>query len=59
MDVRWFYYRAKGSGWLHVNGTVYRAENMDQALDMLDGIVSELVEKEEEEIQNDHEAENG
>jgi hypothetical protein len=44
---------------LHVNGTVYRAENMDQALDMLDGIVSELVEKEEEEIQNDHEAENG
>ena len=36
--ARWFYYRANGSGWLHVDGTVYRAENMDEALDMLDGI---------------------
>jgi hypothetical protein len=30
-----------------------------QTADKLDGIVSEVVEKEEEEIQNDHEAENG
>jgi hypothetical protein len=29
-------------------GRFYRAENMDEALDMLDGIVSELVEKQEE-----------
>ena len=36
--ARWFYYKANGSGWLHVDGTVYRAENMDEALDMLDGI---------------------
>ena len=46
--ARWFYYKANGSGWSHVDGTVYRAENMDEALDMLDGIVSELVEKQEE-----------
>jgi hypothetical protein len=46
--ARWFYYRANGSGWLHVDGMVYRVENMDEALDMLDGIVSELVEKQEE-----------
>jgi len=36
--ARWFYYKANGSGWLHVDETVYRAENMDEALDMLDGI---------------------
>jgi hypothetical protein len=53
MDVRWNYYRTNGSGWLMVNGRTYKAKNMDEAFNMLDRIVTELVEKEEQEIQND------